>query len=73
MALNCAAECASWTAYAVLFYSGAAYDDDMKRAIEAGANAYVTKPTSMVSPKVRACLHGQVSHHDAHVTIVPAN
>ena len=28
----------------VLFYSGAAYDDDKKRAIEAGANAYVTKP-----------------------------
>jgi DNA-binding response OmpR family regulator len=28
----------------VLFYSGAAYDDDKKRAIDAGANAYVTKP-----------------------------
>ncbi|HKO97604.1 MAG TPA: hypothetical protein VJU86_11465 [Pyrinomonadaceae bacterium] len=28
----------------VLFYSGAAYDHDKKRAIEAGANAYVTKP-----------------------------
>jgi DNA-binding response OmpR family regulator len=28
----------------VLFYSGAGYDDDKKRAIEAGANAYVTKP-----------------------------
>ena len=28
----------------VLFYSGAAYEDDKKRAIEAGANAYVTKP-----------------------------
>lgn len=28
----------------VLFYSGAAYDADKKRAIEAGANAYVTKP-----------------------------
>jgi DNA-binding response OmpR family regulator len=28
----------------ILFYSGAAYDDDKKRAIEAGANAYVTKP-----------------------------
>ena len=28
----------------VLFYSGAAYDNDKKRAIEAGANAYVTKP-----------------------------
>ena len=43
----------------VLFYSGAAYDDDKKRAIEAGANAYVTKPdvdgllesvTELVSP-----------------------
>ena len=29
---------------AVLFYSGAGYDDDKMRAIEAGANAYVTKP-----------------------------
>lgn len=28
----------------VLFYSGAAFDDDKKRAIDAGANAYVTKP-----------------------------
>ena len=28
----------------VLFYSGAAYDDDKKRAMDAGANAYVTKP-----------------------------
>ena len=28
----------------VLFYSGAAYEHDKKRAIEAGANAYVTKP-----------------------------
>lgn len=28
----------------VLFYSGAAYDDDKESAIEAGANAYVTKP-----------------------------
>ena len=28
----------------VLFYSGAAYDGDKKRGIEAGANAYVTKP-----------------------------
>jgi len=28
----------------VLFYSGAAYDSDKKRAIDAGANAYVTKP-----------------------------
>jgi len=28
----------------VVFYSGAAYDDDKKKAIEAGANAYVTKP-----------------------------
>ena len=28
----------------VLFYSGAAYEDDKKRAIEAGANAYVNKP-----------------------------
>lgn len=28
----------------VLFYSGAAYEDDKKRAIEAGANAYVSKP-----------------------------
>ena len=28
----------------VLFYSGAAYEDDKKRAIEAGANTYVAKP-----------------------------
>jgi DNA-binding response OmpR family regulator len=28
----------------ILFYSGAAYDDDKKRGIDAGANAYVTKP-----------------------------
>jgi len=28
----------------VLFYSGAAFDDDKKRAIEAGATAYVAKP-----------------------------
>lgn len=28
----------------VLFYSGAAYEDDKKRAIAAGANAYVNKP-----------------------------
>jgi two-component system OmpR family response regulator len=28
----------------ILFFSGAAYDDDKKRGIEAGANAYVTKP-----------------------------
>ena len=28
----------------VLFYSGAAYAEDKKRALEAGANAYVTKP-----------------------------
>ena len=28
----------------VLFYSGAAYAEDKKRAIEAGANAYVNKP-----------------------------
>ena len=43
----------------ILFYSGAAYDDDKKRGIEAGANAYVTKPdvdgllgrvTKLVSP-----------------------
>jgi len=43
----------------ILFYSGAAYDDDKKRGIEAGANAYVTKPdvdgllgrvTELVSP-----------------------
>ena len=43
----------------VLFYSGAAYDDDKKKGIEAGANAYVTKPdvdgllgrvTELVSP-----------------------
>ena len=43
----------------ILFYSGAAYVDDKKRAIEAGANAYVTKPdvdellgtiTQLVSP-----------------------
>jgi len=28
----------------ILFFSGAAFDDDKKRGIEAGANAYVTKP-----------------------------
>src|SRR6266487_1233028 len=28
----------------ILFYSGAAYEDDKKRGIEAGANAYVIKP-----------------------------
>jgi len=28
----------------ILFFSSAAYDDDKKRGIEAGANAYVTKP-----------------------------
>lgn len=28
----------------ILFFSGAAYEADKKRAIEAGANAYVTKP-----------------------------
>jgi DNA-binding response OmpR family regulator len=28
----------------ILFYSGAAYDSDRKRGIEAGANAYVVKP-----------------------------
>ena len=28
----------------ILFFSGAAYDADKKRAIEAGANAYVIKP-----------------------------
>jgi two-component system, OmpR family, response regulator len=43
----------------VLFYSGAAYDSDKKRGIEAGAIAYLTKPdvdgllgrvTELVSP-----------------------
>ena len=28
----------------ILFFSGAAYDADKKKGIEAGANAYVTKP-----------------------------
>lgn len=28
----------------ILFYSGAAYDDDKKRAFDAGANDYVIKP-----------------------------
>ena len=28
----------------ILFFSGAAYEADKKRGIEAGANAYVTKP-----------------------------
>ena len=28
----------------VLFYSGAAYEDDKNKAIEAGANTYVAKP-----------------------------
>ena len=28
----------------ILFFSGAAYDADKKRGIEAGANGYVTKP-----------------------------
>lgn len=28
----------------ILFFSGAAYEDDKKRGIEAGANAYVIKP-----------------------------
>jgi DNA-binding response OmpR family regulator len=28
----------------ILFFSGAAYEADKKRAIEAGANAYVIKP-----------------------------
>jgi DNA-binding response OmpR family regulator len=28
----------------ILFFSGAAYDADKKRGIEAGANAYVIKP-----------------------------
>jgi DNA-binding response OmpR family regulator len=28
----------------ILFFSGAGYDDDKKRGIEAGANAYVIKP-----------------------------
>ncbi len=28
----------------VIFYSGAAYDADIRRGIAAGANAYVTKP-----------------------------
>lgn len=28
----------------ILFFSGAAYEADKKRAIDAGANAYVTKP-----------------------------
>ena len=28
----------------ILFFSGAAYDADKQRGIEAGANAYVTKP-----------------------------
>jgi len=28
----------------ILFFSGAAFEDDKKRGIEAGANAYVTKP-----------------------------
>jgi CheY-like chemotaxis protein len=28
----------------ILFYSGAAYDADKQKGIEAGANAYVTKP-----------------------------
>ena len=31
----------------VLFYSGAAYDSDKKRGIEAGAIAYLTKPDAM--------------------------
>ena len=28
----------------ILFYSGAAYETDKKKGLEAGANAYVTKP-----------------------------
>jgi DNA-binding response OmpR family regulator len=28
----------------ILFFSGAAYDDDRRKGIEAGANAYVIKP-----------------------------
>jgi len=53
----------------VLFYSGAAYDDDKKRGIEAGANAYVTKPdvdgllgrvTELVSGQVRRRLNNHL-------------
>ena len=53
----------------VLFYSGAAYDSDKKRAIDAGANAYVTKPdvddllgrvTELVSGQVRRRLNNHL-------------
>jgi DNA-binding response OmpR family regulator len=32
----------------ILFFSGAAYETDKKRGIEAGANAYVIKPDPLV-------------------------
>lgn len=62
----------------VLFYSGAAYDSDKKKGIEAGAIAYLTKPdvdgllgrvTELVSPA--NCVAAQQVHHrgDASVAV----
>ena len=45
----------------VLFYSGAAFDEDKKRAFEAGANAYVTKPD----------INGLLRHVTELVSVVP--
>lgn len=45
----------------ILFYSGAAYDDDKKRAIEAGANDYVIKPDiyRLLGSVTELCFSGQ--------------
>jgi DNA-binding response OmpR family regulator len=45
MALICVAESVnSSRPTPILFFSGAAYEADKKRGLEAGANAYVMKP-----------------------------
>jgi DNA-binding response OmpR family regulator len=43
-ALICAARCCLRAGQPILFFSGAAYEADKKRGIEAGADAYVIKP-----------------------------
>ena len=40
----------------ILFFSGAAYEADKKRGIEAGANACLTSPTSMACSEVSSSL-----------------
>ena len=40
----------------ILFFSGAGYETDKKRGIEAGANAYVESPTSMACSEVSSSL-----------------